>query len=95
MSGTDIVRFHEALIFVPRKNVKTTFAAALAYALALWYRKSGAKTYITSAALMQSLESFNFLVYNVRQMGAVSYTHLGSTRRGRKDYIYKAVAFKA
>lgn len=69
MSGTDIVRFHEALIFIPRKNIKTTFAAALAYALSLWYRKSGAKTYITSAALMQSLESFNFLVYNVRQMG--------------------------
>ena len=28
MSGTDIVRFHEALIFVPRKNIKTTFAVA-------------------------------------------------------------------
>ena len=69
MSGTDIVRFHEALIFIPRKNIKTTFAAALAYALSLWYRKSGAKTYITSAAMIQSLESFNFLVYNVRQMG--------------------------
>lgn len=69
VSGTDIVRFHEALIFIPRKNIKTTFAAALAYALSLWYRKSGAKTYITSAAMMQSLESFNFLVYNVRQMG--------------------------
>lgn len=69
MSSTDIVRFHEALIFIPRKNIKTTFAAALAYALSLWYRKSGAKTYITSAAMMQSLESFNFLVYNVRQMG--------------------------
>ena len=69
LKGTEIVRFHEALIFIPRKNVKTSFAAALAWALSLWYRRSGAKTYISSAALMQSLETFNFLVYNVRNMG--------------------------
>lgn len=69
LKGTDIVRFHEALIFIPRKNVKTSFAAALAWALSLLYRKSGAKTYIASAALMQSLESFNFLDYNVEAMG--------------------------
>ena len=69
LKGTDIVRFHEALIFIPRKNIKTSFAAALAWALSLWYRKSGAKTYITAAALTQSLESFNFLRYNVDRMG--------------------------
>lgn len=68
LKGTNIVRFHEALIFIPRKNIKTTFAASLAWALSLWYRKSGAKTYITAAALMQSLESFNFLDYNVKEM---------------------------
>src|SRR5699024_4832941 len=39
------------------------------WALSLWYRRSGSKTYITSAALMQSLESFNFLDYNIRRMG--------------------------
>lgn len=69
MAGTNIVRFHEALIFIPRKNIKTSFAASLAWALALWYRRSGSKVYITSAALMQSLESFNFLDYNIRRMG--------------------------
>lgn len=69
LKGTDIVRFHEALIFIPRKNVKTSFAAALAWALSLLYRKSGAKTYIASAAMMQSLESFNFLKYNINRMG--------------------------
>lgn len=69
LSGAEIVRFHEALIFIPRKNIKTSFAAALAWALSLWYRKSGSKTYITSAALMQSLESFNFLSYNIDRMG--------------------------
>lgn len=69
LTGTDIVRFHEALIFIPRKNIKTSFAASLAWALGLWYRKSGSKVYITSAALMQSLESFNFIKYNVTRMG--------------------------
>lgn len=69
LKGTQIVRFHEALIFIPRKNIKTSFAASFAWALALWYRRSGSKVYITSAALMQSLESFNFLEYNVRRMG--------------------------
>lgn len=69
LSGTDVVRFHEALIFIPRKNIKTSFAAALSWALSLWYRKSGAKMYIASAALMQSMESFNFLNYNVKRMG--------------------------
>lgn len=69
LRGTDVVRFHEALIFIPRKNIKTSFAAALAWALSLWYRRSGSKTYIASAALMQSLESFNFLDYNIRRMG--------------------------
>lgn len=69
LTGTEIVRFHEALIFIPRKNIKTSFAAALSWALSLWYRKSGAKMYIASAALMQSLESFNFLNYNIKRMG--------------------------
>ena len=66
--GTGITKYHEALIFIPRKNVKTTFAAALAWALTLWYRKSGSKAYITSAALKQSLESFDFLNYNIDRL---------------------------
>ena len=69
LRGTDIVKYHEALIFIPRKNSKTSFAAALAWALSLWYRRSGAKTYVSSAALLQSLETFNFMTYNVKRMG--------------------------
>ena len=69
IAGTNTVRFHEALIFVPRKQGKTAFAGALAWSLSLLYRKSGAKMYIASAALMQSLETFNFLSYNIRRMG--------------------------
>jgi phage terminase large subunit-like protein len=67
--GTQIRRFKEAFIFIPRKNIKTSFAAALAWALALLERKSGSKVYITSAALKQSLESFNFINFNLDNMG--------------------------
>ena len=67
--GTNITRFHEALIYIPRKNSKTTFAAALTWALLLWYRKSGSKMYVAAASLMQSLETFNFLTYNIKRMG--------------------------
>lgn len=69
LRGTNVLRFHETLIFVPRKNVKTTFAAALAFALSLLFRRSGSKLYITSAAMQQSLQAFNFLTYNIRRMG--------------------------
>ena len=72
LTGTKIVRFHEALIYVPRKNSKTSLASALAWSLSLWYRKSGSKCYIATAALMQSLESFNFLKYNIKEMGESS-----------------------
>lgn len=67
--GTRNRRFKEALIFIPRKNIKTSFAAALAWALGLLERKSGSKVYIVAAALKQSLESFNFINFNLEQMG--------------------------
>lgn len=66
--GSDVMRFHEGLIFIPRKNIKTTFAAGLAWGHSLLYRRSGAKTYIVGAALQQALEAFNFLDYNVRRL---------------------------
>ncbi len=69
LKKTGTVRFHEALLFVPRKQGKTSFAGALAWSLSLWYRRSGSKMYIASAALMQSLETFNFLSYNIKRMG--------------------------
>ena len=69
LKGTDINKYHEALIYIPRKNSKTTFAAALAWALSLLYRRSGSQLYIASAGLIQSLQSFDFLKYNIRLMG--------------------------
>ena len=58
--GTQLRRYVEALIFVPRKNVKTTFAAALAWAFALYYRMSGSKVYEVGGALKQALEAQGF-----------------------------------
>ncbi|RDV26281.1 terminase large subunit domain-containing protein, partial [Lysinibacillus capsici] len=66
---TEIRRFKEAFIYIPRKNIKTSFAAALAWALGLLNRRSGSKVYIVAAALKQALESFNYINYNLGHMG--------------------------
>lgn len=68
-TGTNIRRFTEAFIFVPRKNGKTIFAAALSFGLGLLERKSGSRVMIASAALKQSMESFNDLLYVFRFRG--------------------------
>lgn len=67
--GTNRRRFTEAFIFVPRKNGKTMFAAALAFGLGLLERKSGSRVLIGAAALKQSLESFADILYSVRYRG--------------------------
>ncbi|EEO3352379.1 terminase large subunit [Listeria monocytogenes] len=69
IKDTIIRRFKEAFIFLPRKNGKTRFVAALSWALALLERKSGSKIYIVGAALEQSLQSFNFINFNIKEMG--------------------------
>ena len=74
--GTEIVRFHEAFIYIPRKNIKTSFAAALAWGLGILYRKSGSKIYVVAAALKQSLESFDFIKYNIVNMGEDENFHI-------------------
>lgn len=65
--GTQERRFKEALDFIPRKNIKTTFAAALAWALALYERRSASKVYEVGGALKQAMEGFDFLKYNLRR----------------------------
>lgn len=67
--GTRIRRYKEAFIYVPRKNGKTRFVAALSWALGLLERRSGSKVYIVGAALDQSLQSFNFILFNLGEMG--------------------------
>ena len=55
----------EVLIFLPRKNGKTSFVAALAFALALLERMSGSVVYVVGATLKQAKETFDSWKYNV------------------------------
>ena len=68
LAGTNERRFKEALDFVPRKNIKTTLAIALAWAIGLIERRSGSKVYEVAGALKQALEGFDFLKYNLRRL---------------------------
>ena len=68
--GTDIRKYKEMFVYMPRKNVKTTFIAALAWAVGLLNRRSGSTIYIVAASLKQSLQSFNFLKFNVERLMA-------------------------
>lgn len=67
--GTILRRFKEVFIMIPRKNGKTPFISALAWGLGLLERISGAEIVIVGALLKQALQSFNFLLYNLQQMG--------------------------
>ncbi|SET01882.1 Phage terminase-like protein, large subunit, contains N-terminal HTH domain [Salinibacillus kushneri] len=67
--GTKIRRYKEAFIYIPRKNGKTRFVAALSWSMALLERKSGSKVYIVAASAKQSQQSFNFIDFNLSQMG--------------------------
>lgn len=69
--GTHERRFKEAFIFVPRKNGKTTFIAALAWGLAILERKSGATIYIVAASQKQACQSFEFILYSLREKGMI------------------------
>lgn len=73
IAGTTERRYKEAFIFIPRKNGKTSFIAALAWGLALLQRKSGSTVYIVGAALRQAMQSFEFLKFNLREMGEMEY----------------------
>lgn len=68
--NTILRRFKEVFVFIPRKNGKTSFVGALAWALGILSRKSGTKIYIVGDVLKQSLESFTFLkenIYNLQE----------------------------
>lgn len=67
--GTVIRVFKEAFIFWPRKNIKTSFSAAFALAMAFLERKSGSKVYIVASVLKQALESFQFIEFSINALG--------------------------
>lgn len=70
-TGTNERRYKEAFIFIPRKNGKTTFIAALAWGLALLERKSGATIYIVAASQKQACQSFEFILHSLRVKGDI------------------------
>lgn len=68
-TGTDVRRYKEAFIFVPRKNGKTSMIAALAWAVSILQRRSGSTVYIVAAALKQALQAFNFIKFSLNYRG--------------------------
>ena len=64
--GKNERKYKEAFIMIARKNGKTSFIAALAFAVAIVQRKSGSTIYVVAAALKQALESFNFIIFSLQ-----------------------------
>lgn len=63
--GTNERLVKEAFIFIPRKNSKTLFVSALAWALGLLERASGARVYVVALVLKQARETFDNWRYNL------------------------------
>lgn len=63
--GTNLRRYNESFIMVPRKNGKTPFMSAFGFAMGMLERASGSKIYIVAATVRDAMQSFNFLKYNV------------------------------
>lgn len=59
-------RYNQAFLFIPRKNGKSLFAAALAWGLGVLERMSGSTVYIAAAALKQSLKAFDDMKYSMK-----------------------------
>lgn len=67
--GTEERRYKEAFIMWARKNGKTSYIAALSFAVSIIQRKSGATVYVVAAALKQALESFKFIDFSLEYKG--------------------------
>lgn len=64
--GTNNRRFKEAFIELGRKNGKTSFVGALAWAVSIIQRRSASTVYIVGAALKQALQCFDFICFSLR-----------------------------
>ena len=69
LAGTNERKYKEAFIFLPRKNSKTFFASALAWALSLLERNFYSVLYIIATKLDRALEAFNNILENLEAMG--------------------------
>ena len=67
--GTILRKYREAFIMMARKQGKTPFMSALAWGLGLLERRSGAEIVVVGAMLKQALQSFNFLKFNIQEIG--------------------------
>lgn len=67
--GTDERRYKEAFIMTGRKSGKTSFVAALTFAVGILQRRSGSKAYIVANALKQTMQAFNFLKFTLKYRG--------------------------
>lgn len=68
-TGTNKRRFNEAFIELGRKNGKTSFIAALAFAVSIIQRHSGSVVYIVAAALKQTMQAFEFILFSLKYQG--------------------------
>ena len=66
--GTNERLYKEAFIFVSRKNGKTIFISALAWALGILERMSGSTVYVVGAVLKEAMKSFENWSYNLTQV---------------------------
>jgi phage terminase large subunit-like protein len=69
IAGTNERKYKEAFIFLPRKNSKTFFASALAWALSLLERNYYSVLYIIATKLDRALEAFYNILENLEIMG--------------------------
>ena len=79
--GTNERRYKEGFIYVPRKNGKTVFIAALSFALAVLEHRSGSKIYITAASLKQSQQSFDDIVHTIKHRKMVNQFRIRDNRQ--------------
>lgn len=68
-TDSEIRRFTEAFIMIARKNGKTSFVAALSFAVGILQRQSGSTEYIVANSLKQTLQAFEFLKFNMKYHG--------------------------
>lgn len=64
-----IRRFNEAFIYLPRKNGKTFFASALAWALTFLTKSESANLYIVATKMDRAREAFNNIKKNIQWLG--------------------------
>lgn len=76
IKGTNERRFKEAFIFLPRKNSKTFFASALAWALALLDRVEYSIVYIVATKLDRAKEAFENIRKTIVYLGAEDDFHI-------------------